>query len=366
MPSTPPETIEEILKTGELDAEFVAAYKNSTVFSTDEIEIEQLKKIFNDTLGDRQEHLAKTKPSSVIETTHYIPVRDGWASRTIRVCPSSTGPGLNTAAPCIVLLYGGGHCIGEPELELELARQLSIAHSAVVFLPSYRLAPDFPFPYSINDSWDVVQAIAKATGRSSDLDPLIPSTCSLSRGFIVGGTSAGANLSAAIAHLARDYKLQPPLTGQFLCCGTFISQDHVPDAYKPYYLSWEQNSNSPIMSSKLYVKMSAAFKPDLTSPLWASFDQHDPRDKADVSVKYGHIGLPPAYFQICGADQFRDDSLIYERLLREECGVATRLDMYRGWPHCWWAALPAIEKSRVREMDTVAGIGWLLETGGRT
>ena len=32
----------------------------------------------------------------------------------------------------------------------------------------------------------------------------------------------------------------------------------------------------------------------------------------------------------------RDESLIYERALREEYGVKTKLDIYPGLPHIFW------------------------------
>jgi acetyl esterase/lipase len=69
--------------------------------------------------------------------------------------------------------------------------------------------------------------------------------------------------------------------------------------------------------------------------------------------------MPPVYFQVCGMDLNRDDGLIYERVLREG-GVATRLDLYSGLPHCWWDMYPELEASEKRMEDTIGGVGWLL------
>ena len=33
----------------------------------------------------------------------------------------------------------------------------------------------------------------------------------------------------------------------------------------------------------------------------------------------GHIGLPRAYFEICGLYPVIDEGLVYEKVLREEC-----------------------------------------------
>lgn len=360
MPSTPPSDAEAILKTGELASEFLAAQGDSPPPDGSEFSIEELQELVQLSLPNRQKQLAASRPSTIVETEHSVLVRDGWQSRTIRCCPAlpPSGP-----SPLLVLLYGGGHCIGYPELELALARELVTAHNATVYLPSYRLAPEHPFPASIHDTWDILQALARAsTEPSRTSTSLIPPSCDPTTGFIVGGTSAGANLTAALAHLARDFPLTPPLTGQYLCAGAWISPNAVPPKYQSTYLSSTQNANAPMLSATLYAKFRAAHRPDFDSPLWASFDQKDSRDVAG-EVWHGHVGLPPTYLQVCGADVSRDDGLIYERVLREESGVLTRLDLYAGWPHCWWSLYPTLEKSVQRQRDAVEGIGWLLEVG---
>ncbi|CAG8971464.1 hypothetical protein HYALB_00002048 [Hymenoscyphus albidus] len=71
-------------------------------------------------------------------------------------------------------------------------------------LSERRLAPEHPFPTWINDSWD-----ALSTPQSS-----VPTY--LSRGFVIVGGSAGANITAVLTHIARDEELLSPLTGQSL------------------------------------------------------------------------------------------------------------------------------------------------------
>ena len=45
----------------------------------------------------------------------------------------------------------------------------------------------------------------------------------------------------------------------------------------------------------------------------------------------GKSPLAKAYINVAGMDPIRDDGLIYERVLTEECGVETRLDVYPGY-----------------------------------
>ena len=102
---------------------------------------------------------------------------------------------------------------------------------AVCVNVEYRLAPDHPFPTWINDAWDALQWCAQ---HASELgaDP--------SQGFIVGGGSAGGNIAAVLAHIARDEQLSPPLTGQYLSVPAimcFLPPSHIPAQYRSEYLS---------------------------------------------------------------------------------------------------------------------------------
>jgi len=68
-----------------------------------------------------------------------------------------------------------------------------------------------------------------------------------SAGFVVGGVSAGGNVAAVLAHLARDDKLSPPLTGQILIIPTVLDVEVVPQKYQAEYLSQEQNKDAPFI-----------------------------------------------------------------------------------------------------------------------
>jgi hypothetical protein len=55
-------------------------------------------------------------------------------------------------------------------------------------------------------------------------------------------------MAAAIAHLARDEKLTPALTGCWLSIPSLLSPTVVPEKYKKDYLSREQNKDAPILN----------------------------------------------------------------------------------------------------------------------
>ncbi|KIX98387.1 uncharacterized protein Z520_05688 [Fonsecaea multimorphosa CBS 102226] len=278
-------------------------------------------------------------PPEIRQSELQYPTRDGSKVRAKLYQPSN--PGSDLHRPLIVMFHGGGFCIGTPESEEQSCRNFVQAFGAVCISATYRLAPEFPFPYAVNDAWDAMRwAAEKATSWGAD-----PSA-----GFVVGGTSAGGNLSAIMAHLARDEGLSPPLTGQYLAIPTVLPPAVVPEKYKEYYLSYEQNRHSPVLPVAAMDMFLSGYKPqDNDGVQWAVFNHPN-----------GHRGLPPALFQIDGMDPLRDEALIYERVLRDECGVKTRSYVYPGMPHGHWAFFPFLKSSDKFRVEQIEGMGWLL------
>jgi acetyl esterase/lipase len=174
-----------------------------------------------------------------------------------------------------------------------------------------------------------------------------------SKGFVVGGGSAGANIAAAISHVARDEKLNPPLTGAHLMIPCVCDISHLPERYKKDQHSWEQNKDVAILDRKAIDLFFDNYIPNLSDRGNGLF--------SPLIFETGHAGLPPNYLQICGADPLRDEALIYERALREEAGLKTKVDMYPGLPHGFWGIFPTLESSKKFVEDSVKGVQWLLE-----
>jgi len=108
----------------------------------------------------------------------------------VRVYRPSPDPGL----PVIVYFHGGGWTIGSVEQFDPIARQIANATSAIVVSVDYRLAPEHPFPAPLDDCWRALLWTAKnAAGFGGDGSRLA-----------VMGDSAGGNLAAVCALLARD------------------------------------------------------------------------------------------------------------------------------------------------------------------
>ncbi|KKK18798.1 hypothetical protein P175DRAFT_0476567 [Aspergillus ochraceoroseus IBT 24754] len=279
--------------------------------------------------------------TNVTHSTIEIPLRDGTTARTLVYQPKQQPPGARR--PLVVLFHGGGFCFGCPEMEARNCIEAVQQYGAVALSVEYRLAPEHKFPTAVEDSWDALKWISSNT-ESLNADA--------SAGFIVGGTSAGGNIAAILSHLARDEKLPHAITitGLWLNIPLLLNPEVVPEQYRPMYLSREQNRNAPILPEAAMRMYGEAYQPDLASHLWSPFNWPT-----------GHQGLPRTYFQICGMDVLRDEALIYERVLRSECGVPTRVDLYAGLPHVFYANFPQHRRSGLYLNDTMRGFGWLLE-----
>src|ERR1700761_6949569 len=109
------------------------------------------------------EKMMDQKDPDVEEETLHVPARDGYSLelRVFRKASPTDDSGTEQDPPVIVLYFGGGFCIGSPAQMSSLARPLVKRFKAVVVAPSYRLAPEYPFPTGIQDGWDSISWIAE-------------------------------------------------------------------------------------------------------------------------------------------------------------------------------------------------------------
>jgi len=137
---------------------------------------------------------AAEEVASVVDQT--VPIADGTiAVRVYR----GLGTQPEDRLPCVVYLHGGGWVIGNLDSHDRLCRQIANQGALSVVSVDYRLAPEHPFPAAIDDcasAWRWVHANAAALG--------------IDAGRIgVAGDSAGGNLAAVIALMARDASIPP-------------------------------------------------------------------------------------------------------------------------------------------------------------
>ncbi|HET8728454.1 MAG TPA: alpha/beta hydrolase [Alphaproteobacteria bacterium] len=127
------------------------------------------------------------EPMEAVED-HELQARSG--PRRVRIFKPATGHG--GPLPVALYFHGGGYVLGSIEDSEAEARRLAARLPALVVSASYRLGPEHPFPAAIEDGYDALLWLAHNAGRYGG-DP---------RRLMVGGTSAGAGVAAAVTRLA--------------------------------------------------------------------------------------------------------------------------------------------------------------------
>jgi len=103
-------------------------------------------------------------------------------------------PDAAAPVPAIVYYHGGGHVIGSLDTHDFIARNLCAGAAALVASVDYRMGPEHRFPAAVEDSLTALEWVAgNALSLGADTTRLG-----------VHGDSAGANLAAVVALMARD------------------------------------------------------------------------------------------------------------------------------------------------------------------
>ncbi len=114
----------------------------------------------------------------------------------LRVYRPSSAPAL----PVLVWIHGGGWVLGSLDTHDNLCRLLCEDVQAIVVSVDYRLAPETKFPGAVEDCTAAWSWVTKRAGEIGG-DPAR---------IAIGGDSAGGNLAAVVALLARDEGLAAP------------------------------------------------------------------------------------------------------------------------------------------------------------
>ncbi|PYE94774.1 acetyl esterase [Rhizobium sp. PP-F2F-G38] len=202
-------------------------------------------------------------------------------------------------APALLYLHGGGWVIGAPESHEDICRILANLAGAVVISPDYRLAPDDPFPAAIDDCAAVLSDMA-AHGERYAIDPAR---------IAVGGDSAGGNLAAVLALMARD-GTAPRLTAQILIYPV-TDQSQGSDSYRRYAQDFGLTAAGMAWFRAHYLPEDADRTDWRLSPLLAS-SLH---------------GIAPAFVALAGHDVLYDEGAAYAERLQREATVIVKT-----WP----------------------------------
>ena len=198
-------------------------------------------------------------------------------------------PKACTGDGALLLIHGGGFVIGTNKDSLFLAVELAKQAGVPVFCPSYRLAPDHPFPAGLDDchsgwTWLLDHA------SEHDVDPTK---------IVIGGVSAGGGHAASLAQRLHD-EGGPQPAGQLLVYPMLDDRTAARrDLDKPRHRVWSNRNNLFGWSSYL------GHAPGQPCAPYVSAARRD-----DLS------GLPPAWIGVGGADLFLDEDRDYTERMR--------------------------------------------------
>lgn len=207
--------------------------------------------------------------------------------------------------PALVYFHSGGWVMGSIEAHDPVCRALANHAQCLVISVEYRLAPEHPFPAAPEDCYAAACWVAE---HASEIraDPAR---------IAVGGESAGGNLAAVVALMARD-RQGPELCYQVLIYGET-------DYYEP-----------GTVSSATYREGYGLTRQEM---IWF-WDQYLARPE-DCMHPYAAplratdlTNLPPALMITAEYDPVRDEAEHYAQRL-QQAGVPVHLSRYAGMIH---------------------------------
>jgi acetyl esterase len=212
----------------------------------------------------------------------------------VRVFPAAK----DSSGSTILFFHGGGWVAGDIDSYTKVCAYMAKQTGSTVISVDYRLAPENPFPAGVEDCY----CVARELFRHPDL-----AHCSRND-ITIAGYSAGANLAAVTALLARDRGEFMPCRQILICPATY--NDH--SAGSPFP-SVQENGTDYILTSQkvsdymdLYIQNEKFRSSPYAAPLLAEDLSRQPRTLV-ITAEY---------------DPLRDEGEAYGRKLKESGNTA--------------------------------------------
>ena len=255
-------------------------------------------------LAGEPESIARIENRTVPGPAGQIPVRI--------YTPVGTAP-----FPVLVYFHGGGWVIGNLDTHDGICRSLANRVGCLIVSVDYRLAPEHRFPAAPEDCYAATRWLAEHAGSLGG-----------DKGRIaVGGDSAGGNLAAVVALMARD-RGGPKLAFQLLVYPATDTDFET--------RSYRENSEGYFLTRADMVWFWNHYAPR----------DEDRRNPYAAPLRAASLrGLPPALVITAEFDPLCDDGNAYAARLRED-GVPVRLSQQDGLIHGFFQMGAVIDRGR--------------------
>ena len=236
--------------------------------------------------------------------------------------PEGTGP-----FPVYVCIHGGGWWMGNIAMTESECRHIVRDAGCVVVSIDYHLAPEHKFPIPAEDCYAATTWVVEHAAELA-IDP---------ERIAVGGGSAGGNLAAAVALMARD-RSGPKLRLQVLDVPVIDSRMNT--------RSMEENAQGYMLTKEW---LQQAWDRYLQGPDDARNPYASPAFAEDLS------GLPPALVLTAEYDPLRDEGEDYGRRL-QAAGVHATVSRYDGMIHGFTFFTKVVPEAREARTEVIAAL----------
>jgi acetyl esterase/lipase len=200
--------------------------------------------------------------------------------------------------PLYLYFHGGGFVFGAGRFAMALGAKAADELGLTTLSVDYRTPPADPFPAALEDGFTVYRELLAGAAE---------------RAIVIGGSSAGANLAAAVTLLIRDRGLPPPAAVVLLTPEADLTESG--DTFRTNELLDVTLKTGLPECNALYAGRHALTDP-YVSPLFADFA----------------LGFPPTLIQSGTRDLFLSNSVLMHRKLRR-AGIEAELHVWEAMPH---------------------------------
>jgi acetyl esterase/lipase len=219
-----------------------------------------------------------------------------------------------SAKHAILYIHGGGWVGGKPGNHRAITWRLAEKLGCAVYAIDYRLAPEHRYPAGLEDCETAYRALLDSGFAAS--------------GLVVGGDSAGGNLTLALAQKIKMAGLPQPAGFVALSPATDLGGD--------------------LPSHTSNARADAMFDPQLFSSrtVIAHYcPNNDLNDPLISPLRGDPTGQAPTLIQVSGDEMLRDDGVEMAAKLKQS-GVQVQLEVWPKVFHVWQIAADFIPESR--------------------
>ena len=252
-------------------------------------------------------------PSPEVHRIENLSTGGGYGHVPVRIYHADAS--ANT--PVIVYYHGGGHVFGSLESHDTTCRFLCRTAGCAVVALDYRMGPEHRFPAAVEDAWDVTRWVFdKSDSLGLDRTKLA-----------VAGDSAGGNLAAVVALMARD-------------AGNLSISAQV-----PIYPVIDYRGGTP--SHQKYAKGYGILEDETVRwfrDLYFANAQDMNDWRAAPHLAASHADLPPALVITAECDVLRDEGVAYAEQLSEAGNTVEHME-YQGVVHGFFGYLGLVDEA---------------------